>query len=84
MHVCVHTTCVSGIHGGQKRILDTMELKLLVFVNYHVCSRTTSQSFAKGTSPLNYRAISPAQDKYLEGTLMLYPLSKTLVVEAQK
>lgn len=28
MHVCLHTTCVPGTYGGQKRALDPLEVKL--------------------------------------------------------
>lgn len=34
LHVCVCTTCIFGAHGGQKRVLDPLELQL--FVRHHV------------------------------------------------
>lgn len=33
LHVCLYTTCMSGIFRSQKRVLHTLELELEAFVN---------------------------------------------------
>lgn len=34
--MCVYIMCVPGIQGGQKRLLDPLELELLLVVSNHV------------------------------------------------
>ena len=36
LHECMHTVCIPGAHGGQKRTSDAMELKLQMVVSLHV------------------------------------------------
>lgn len=36
LNVCLCSICVPGIHGGQKRALDALELELGIVVNHHV------------------------------------------------
>lgn len=36
LHVCICTTCVSIVHGGQKKLSNPLELKLQIIVIRHV------------------------------------------------
>lgn len=36
LHVCLYTAHVSGAHGGQKRIVNPLELELQMVVSCHM------------------------------------------------
>lgn len=54
MHVCLHTTCVPGTYGGQKRALDPLEVKLPRVVSHYTDTRSIIKIFKEqiATSPV--------------------------------
>lgn len=55
MSVCV--PCVYNAHGGLKRVLDPLEVRLQMVIN------PPFVSFGRTASTFNHRAISPAPQK---------------------
>lgn len=58
--VCVPLTCTPGVQGGQKRLLDSLELEFWMVLNHHV---------VQGTD------LSPLQEQYVLLTTELCQLS---------
>lgn len=52
LHVC--TVSRGKAHGGQKKVLNPMELGLQMVVSHHICSETEPGSCVRITNALNF------------------------------
>ena len=48
LYVCICTAYVLGGHGGQKKVLDPLELQLQMVVRYHDSSRLCNKLLGGG------------------------------------
>ena len=53
LHVCICTTFLLGAHGGQKRVLDSLEIELWVVINHCVGAGNQTWVPARATRALN-------------------------------
>lgn len=61
--ICMHTTSVSGIHGGQMRMMDPLELELPAVVVTIWVLGTELESFTRAHT-LKSRSLSPGPKTY--------------------
>lgn len=54
LHVCLCIFCTPGIHRGQKRALDPLELEFYIFVSHEVKQGIEPESSGRATSVLNH------------------------------
>lgn len=70
--VCLCTACMPGANGGQKEVLDPLELDIQMVVNQHVGAGNWTQLPWKSNQALNKGAIAPARGrKSIAGTPIL-------------
>ena len=63
--VCVHVYYIhAGARGGQKRVLDPLEVELQMFVSYHIGSGKQALVLCKNNKCFN-PAISPAPGLFI-------------------
>lgn len=62
-NICLHTTCVPGMYRDQKRVLDSLELKLQMVVSHHVDSGNRTWVSGTTVTALNHRLISSVKNK---------------------
>lgn len=60
VHGCLYTTCVPETHRSQKRISDSLEIKLQMFVKWHMGPGNLIQLSTRAEFTLKHCAISPA------------------------
>ena len=68
-HVCICTTCVLDVHGGQKRALDPLGLEPQIFVNHHKGARNEPGSLQEQVPGMGVHALIPAPGRQRQADL---------------